>query len=514
MGVMRACLRGAFCLLGLWSALAWAQPGERTHTVQRKETAFGIARQYGVDLNALYGLNPWAEEGLRKGDVLRIPQPLAPQPETVPPVPAQPEVVDSVPPVVDAVGEAPVVQELPRVRPVPPTWPMDTIQVAVFLPFSAEEDSLGRQALRLREIALDCAAGVRLALDSGRAVGAPVDVRFFDTGLDTAGVMRCSAASLDTLEFNVDLAIGPLRRPAFEAVRTWPRMAGAAHLVLTDLGPRMAEEAPGVLFPYTQPDSRMALLAQRVAESHAGERVMMLASGDIRNLEAEDAFRAAWAATEVDSTTTLVEVEVTSRGLGSLRDSLTDVRRNILVVPGGKASRSFAGVLQTEIQLGDTMDFVLYADGPWRDFEFLDLGLMGEVDLTVAAGGGAPADSISGEVKSDSLRMARIRRLSILRGGPVGRYGVLAHDVVRNALLWRAGHGSGWAERLAAGVPLVFPGAEDGIAHDFDWTAPWGPESGLINGHARLLYLQDLQWIENGRPAPSPLLPLDALPDE
>ena len=241
---------------------------------------------------------------------------------------------------------------------------------------------------------------------------------------------------------------------------------------------------------------------------------MMLASGDIRNLEAEDAFRAAWAAAEVDSTTTLVEVEVSSRGLGSLRDSLTDVRRNILVVPGGKASRSFAGVLQTEIQLGDTMDFVLYADGPWRDFEFLDLGLMGEVDLTVATGGGAPADSTSGEVKSDSLRMARIRRLSILRGGPVGRYGVLAHDVVRNALLWTAGHGFGWAERLAEGAPLVFPGAEDGIAHDFDWTAPWGPGSGLINGHARLLYLQDLQWIENGRPAPSPLLPLDALPDE
>ena len=50
-----------------------AQPGERTHTVQRKETAFGIAKQYGVDLNALFELNRWAESGIRKGDVLRIP---------------------------------------------------------------------------------------------------------------------------------------------------------------------------------------------------------------------------------------------------------------------------------------------------------------------------------------------------------------------------------------------------------------------------------------------------------
>ena len=73
MGVSRACLRGALCLLGLWSALAWAQPGERTHTVERKETAYSIAQRYGVDLNRLFELNRWAEGGIRKGDVLRIP---------------------------------------------------------------------------------------------------------------------------------------------------------------------------------------------------------------------------------------------------------------------------------------------------------------------------------------------------------------------------------------------------------------------------------------------------------
>lgn len=501
MGMMRALLRGGYCLLGLWSALAWAQPAERTHSVQRKETPYGIAKEYGVDLNALFDLNPWEESGIRKGDVLRIPSPVVEATE-VSDAPAA-VALDSLP--AGEGGEGGTGVAVLRGRPVPPVWPGDTLNVAVFLPFSAGEDSIGRQALRLREIAKDAAAGVRLALDSGRWLGAHVDVRFFDSGLDTAGVMKCSAASLDTLEFDVDIAVGPLRRPALKAVRSWPRMQGAVHLVLTDLGAAVAEGAPGLLFPYTQSGPRMALLAQRVAEEHVGERVMMLASGDIRNLRNEDAFRAGWAEAEVDSTTTLVEVEVSSRGLGSLRDSLTDVRRNVLVVPGGKASRSFAGVLQTEIQLGDTMEFVLYSDGSWRDFEFLDAGLMDHVGLTVADGGGALADSVAGVVASDSLRAARLRRLAILRGGPVGQYGVLAHDLLHEALLWTAGHGRLWPQRLASGEELIRPKGETGLSHTFSWAPNAGPDSGVVNSHARLLHLDDLRWVEGGRPMSTPL---------
>ena len=533
MGVKRACLRGALCLLGLWSALAWAQPGERTHTVERKETAYGIARQYGVDLNALFELNRWAESGIRKGDVLRIPAPASEAPavedgasEVTTESTAQPSAVSSGNPVQNPGGTpveqatnarglvrgdslpaegVGVVPDVPRGRPVPPTWPDDTLNVAVFLPFSAGEDSLGRQALRLREIAKDAAAGVRLALDSGRWLGAHVDVRFFDSGVDTAGVMKCSAAALDTLAFDVDIAVGPLRRPALKAVRSWPRMQGAVHLVLTDLGVAVADNAPGLLFPFTQPGPRMALLAQRVAEAHAGERVMMLASGDIRNLDNEDAFRSGWAVADVDSTTALVEVEVSSRGLGALRDSLTDVRRNVLVVPGGKASRSFAGVLQTEIQLGDTMDFVLYADGSWRDFEFLDAGLLDRVGMTIADGGGLLADSVAGQEVSDSLRVERLRRLAILRGGPVGQYGVLAHDLLREALVWTAGHGRDWPRRMAAGDWLVQPRGELGIVHRFSWMPHSDAGAGLVNGYARLLHLDGLRWVENGRPAPTSL---------
>ena len=505
MGVIRVCLRGVFCLLGLCSALAWAQPGERTHTVERKETAFSIAQHYGVDLNRLFELNRWAEGGIRKGDVLRIPGSLPPQEPDAPSMdtvaPAAPVDIGASSVVKEGGSEelpdVTFIAEMPRGRPIPPHWPGDTVQVAVLLPFSAGQDSLGRQAERLRDIALDCASGIRLALDSGRWLGTHVEVRFLDSGLDTAGVMLSTPEELRFQGGPVDIVVGPLRRPALQAVRTWPGVAEAVHLVLTDLGAPLVVDTPGMLYPFSQEGSTMALLAKHVARNHAGERVMMLATGDIWNVEAEDAFREGWAQADADSLTAFVEVEVTSRGLGSLRDSLSDVRRNVLVAPGGKASRSFAGVLQTEIQLGDTMDFRLYTNGSWREFEFLDPGLLERVAMTVVDGTGSRADSLSGQVAQDSLHVERARRLSVLRGGHVGRYGWLAHDLFRNALLWTAGHGRDWPVRLAAGVPLVSPtwGEDEGL-YRFDWVAPHGPGSGLVNKASRLLRLEGLKWVE------------------
>lgn len=501
MGVMQSLLRGGFCLLGLWSASFWAQPGQ-THTVQRKETAFGIARQYNVDLNALFELNPWAEAGLRKGDVLRIPaQWKAEVTKGVDSTDAGPGPDDGVQDGVSPDGMNPallVSAEEPRRRPVPPTWIQDTIRVAVFLPFHAGRDSLGRQEARLQQIARDCAAGIRLALDSQQVSGAHFDVRFLDTGQDTAGVMLCSASDLWS-DAPVDLALGPLRRSRFQEIRKWPVMSTADHCAMTDLGRSLAENEVGVIMPFVDVEERMNGLARYVAQSHRGERILLLATGDIRNLRAEDAFRTAWSALAAeDSLLMMSEVEVQSKGLGFLRDSLTDVRRNVLVVPGGKANRSLAGVLQTEMQLGDTMEFRLYADMEWKDFSFLDFNLRERVGFTVVDDyASLPDSSLYGPVDSSYFCLAR--SMSNLRGADAGKYGWLAHDMMREAMSWSAGHGPGWSRRCAAQEPLVSPfSAEQGLI-PFDWRPAAEKGGGIINGAVRIMRQEDYRWLEVAR---------------
>lgn len=503
-------MKRCFSLLLIGCALLLALPAlraqeDRLHTVQRKETAFGIAKAYGVDLNALFGLNPWAEGGIRKGDVLRIPAPSVPN-EARPD--AHPQEADSDVERASAatllVAPSPAVDkppfEIPRGRPVPPVWASEPIRVAVFLPFFGGRDSLARQEARLREIALDCAAGISLALDSARTLGARFEVGVFDSGTDTSGAPLTTAADLAAWTDHVDLAVGPLKRSLFREVRTWPGVEGAVHLALTDLGVSLTEGCPGVLMPHVQTEDRMAALAQHVAGAHRGEKVLLLATGDIRNIEAESAFREAWnRIAEQDSMLILSEVEVNARGLGFLRDSLTDVRRNILVVPGGKANRSLAGVLQTEMQLGDSLDFLLYTDGEWRDFNFMDAALRERIRFTVADGGGTlPDSSVYGPL--DSLHFCLARELTTLRGQHVGEYGWLAHDATRDVMGWMAGFGTAWPAGLAQGSWLMRPvDREASGVYRFDWTPSGGAGDGLRNGAVRILRQEDFQWVEVGR---------------
>jgi len=212
---------------------------------------------------------------------------------------------------------------------------------------------------------------------------------------------------------------------------------------------------------------------------------------------AEGAFREAWTALQAgDSLLLLDEVEVASRGLGALRDSLTDVRRNVLVVPGGKANRSFAGVLQTEMQLGDSMEFVLYADAAWREFDFLDASLMNRVQFTIVDGGGALPDS-SRVAPVDSSYFCLARRMVELRGTPVESYGWMAHDVMREAMGWTAGYGPGWPLALGQGPLLIRPvrAATNG-QYRFEWAPVMATGGGLINTAVRILRQQDYQWVE------------------
>jgi LysM repeat protein/ABC-type branched-subunit amino acid transport system substrate-binding protein len=50
-----------------------ARAGNKTHEVKKKETLFSIAKQYDVDINLLIAANPGSDKGVKKGQILIIP---------------------------------------------------------------------------------------------------------------------------------------------------------------------------------------------------------------------------------------------------------------------------------------------------------------------------------------------------------------------------------------------------------------------------------------------------------
>jgi LysM repeat protein len=62
-----------FCLFTLTSTLAQTSPGYTTHKVMPGQTLYAISRQYGVSVAELTKLNPSAKNGLKAGQVLKVP---------------------------------------------------------------------------------------------------------------------------------------------------------------------------------------------------------------------------------------------------------------------------------------------------------------------------------------------------------------------------------------------------------------------------------------------------------
>ena len=84
-----------------------------------------------------------------------------------------------------------------------------------------------------------------------------------------------------------------------------------------------------------------------------------------------------------------------------------------------------------------------------------------------------------------------------MRGGAVGKYAWLSHDLLREALGWTSGYGRNWPRRLADQEPLIRPyGIGEGLLYSFLWQSPFGHGSGLVNGQVRLLRQHDFQWVQ------------------
>jgi hypothetical protein len=199
----------------------------RNHVVQKKETLYGLSKQFNVTINELLLINPVLKEGLKKGQIIKIP---VKDPRQFANVSSGTLVIQS------TVKSEPVrkEEEIPAEviadrRCDNYTYRGDVVRVAMMLPFYLEETGIISTEDSLAPPEPDTFMafkfiqfyeGARIALDSLTRTGLNVRLYVYDVAEDVSVVKKI----MDGQDFDkMNLIIGPVFKGPFEIAADFAR---------------------------------------------------------------------------------------------------------------------------------------------------------------------------------------------------------------------------------------------------------------------------------------------------
>lgn len=515
----------------LRSAPELGTDGVLRHTVQRKETLFGLSRSYGVAVDSLLAANPSAAGGLREGMVLIVPvRAAAGQPASVvrPATPAQrtehrvrpaetlyglaqhyntsveaiqeangglagglQEGMVIIIPVAPGVGPPPPPVTTVTTAPPPAAAPKDRFSITYLLPFSVSlnDSALLRDPLQPRfhdvsRMAAAFYAGARMALDTLETEGLRADVRVKDSGETPVGWAR---ALRNPGPAGTDLYIGPFHRGAIEQLA---RSRPDAHIVCpVPQSNRVILGMANVSKVSPARNDLLGVAARYATQGYAHENIVLLRPAISADKEGqEQLFRSL--------NTSLAEQE------NCLRDSVLVARpgkRDVSAV----LSRLDAKRLNVIVTSCEDVEFVtslvsslkrqcekyryrimLIGSGSWLDMETVALEDLDMLQFTFPVQGFAdPADkAVRAFVNAYQERYRT----------DVDEYAFLGYDITRF-----------YAKALMSGLPLTAEGLAqvpyEPLYQGFRYMSA-GPENGLRNDHGIMLRQQDLQLMPAALP--------------
>jgi LysM repeat protein len=352
------------------TAPALAADGELVHTVAKKETLFGISRNYNVEVNALLERNPELNSGLREGMTVVIPvRHVGGQIEAATRPASAERILEHIvqpgetlfalgkryaitPEAIQAANDglpeglkAGMTVRIPLrigVEPPPPTRADSLLKhhryrIGFMLPFSlGRNDSVlaatsnDPRFYEPSRIAAQFYAGARMALDSMEKLGLRADVTVLDQG-DEPRIWNSVLRGGDVKD--MDLFIGPFHRTAIEQLA---RTNSRAHIVcpvpqtnkLLLGNPTVSKVSP------TRSDL-IRHTGRYVAQRHSRENIVLLMPDHAADKDAQDQLhRALQEALAAQPTRYRDSVQVFGRGrrdVGDITSRLDAGRLNVIV---------------------------------------------------------------------------------------------------------------------------------------------------------------------------------------
>lgn len=291
------------------SAVKPAEPTTGTsHTVQPSETLFSLGKRYGVDPEAIKAANGGLPEGLKAGSVVLIPDAR-----------------------LDVEPAKPVVRIRESMR----------YKVGMLLPFSiSRNDSVFRSARSAEEadyyeptrVAVQFYNGARMALDSLEKLGLYADVTVLDMG---DGMKDWTAVTKRPDIQDVDLFIGPFHRTAIEQLA---RTNSRAHIVCPVQQSNKVILGMPTVSKVTPTRSDMVKHAARyVGTKHANANIVLLrpeiASEKDAQEQARNSLNDALRQRSDRYRDTVLVAKPGKKDLGDLTGKLDAARLNVIVAP-------------------------------------------------------------------------------------------------------------------------------------------------------------------------------------
>lgn len=343
-----------------------------THEVIPGQTLYGISKQYNVQIGELEALNPDLVQGLKAGQVLRLPLPNPDFNKT-----ANEEVT------------------LPDTQ---STWenlketvllggnPMkDSYTISMLLPFhvqGVDTAMLSRKERALQDIALQMYRGASMAMDSLALRGLNAQVGVYDVQGKEAqlnGVLK------DPVVRRSDVVIGPLQRSAMDVV-AGDLGAKGAHLVCpVPQSNKVLLSHPNLSKTVASSLSQMEAMGAYIARAHQDANVVVLNSKDTRDVRNvlffQNAYHAAVANYPAAVTQQLAELNPSGRTAGAVSSALRPGIPNVVVAP--IQDKSVLQDLLTKLGLTNDIEITLYGMETWLGYDLIDIEYKERFHITV-----------------------------------------------------------------------------------------------------------------------------------
>lgn len=340
--------------------------GAIKHTVKKKESLFGIAKQYGMSVEDLMAVNPQLKDGLKVGMELVV----YPASASQPPPPQKKDTII-------------LEQEVKHVKHCNPLTAQEQrrkLNISLLLPFYLPTDGELNNKSR---IGLEFYAGAKIALDSLKRLGFHVQVSMFDTENDSASVEKVFQ---NQSFLNSDLIIGPLYSAAFIKVARFARDKNIPAISPFSQSEALIEQFPNVVKVIPSSSDLVVSMIETLSKKHPNSKILFITSEDPKDARNNETAR----------------TFLTTSGLNYKELAYSEFKTNAEIFDPAKQnivlffSLNQVKVIDLSSRLYNSQDsyrIILGGLQEWNKFENIDFKFLSELHFTYSSSVSTDFDS-------------------------------------------------------------------------------------------------------------------------